>query len=91
MKDLRKTIKVTIPSSHVFRFDECKHKAEQSAMIKLSDTQYASRLVIHALDSGDKLQKAKSLIVKMTNLAEFGDIPSHHAIWEEVYEVLQVL
>ena len=50
MKDLRKTIKVTIPADKVDSFFAAKARAEQSAMIKLTDTQYASRLIQWALD-----------------------------------------
>jgi hypothetical protein len=51
---LRKTIKVTIPADMVAMFDAAKAKAEQSAMIKLSDTQYASRLIQWALEQSTK-------------------------------------
>lgn len=50
----RKTIKVTIPSDMVARFAAAKSKAEQSAMLKLSDTQYASRLLQWALEQASK-------------------------------------
>lgn len=50
MSDNRKTIKVTIPSDKVKLFAESKAKAEQFAMITLSDTQYASRLIQWALE-----------------------------------------
>lgn len=46
----RKTIKITIPADKVAAFAEAKAKAEQSAMIKLTDTQYASRLIQWALE-----------------------------------------
>ena len=46
----RKTIKVTIPADKVDAFSKAKAKAEQSAMIKLTDTQYASRLIQWALE-----------------------------------------
>jgi hypothetical protein len=46
----RKTIKVTIPADKVAMFDAAKAKAEQAAMIKLSDTQYGSRLIQWALE-----------------------------------------
>lgn len=46
----RKTIKVTLPSDKVASFEQAKARAEQVAMIKLSDTQYASRLIQWALD-----------------------------------------
>lgn len=50
MSDKRKTIKVTIPADMVEAFNKCKSTAEQKAMIKLTDTQYASRLVQWAID-----------------------------------------
>ena len=50
MTNNRKTIKITIPADKVEVFAEAKAKAEQSAMIKLTDTQYASRLIQWALD-----------------------------------------
>lgn len=46
----RKTIKVTLPSDKVALFEQAKARAEQIAMIKMSDTQYASRLIQWALD-----------------------------------------
>lgn len=46
----RKTIKVTLPADKVESFEQAKAKAEQLAMIKMSDTQYASRLIQWALD-----------------------------------------
>ena len=46
----RKTIKVTLPAEKVAAFDKAKERAEQLAMIKLTDTQYASRLIQWALD-----------------------------------------
>ena len=49
MTDNRKTIKVTIPADMVPAFHDAKARAEQVAMIKLSDTQYASRLIQWAL------------------------------------------
>lgn len=45
----RKTIKVTLPASYVGEFEKAKARAEQSAMIKLTDTQYASRLIQWAI------------------------------------------
>lgn len=50
MKDNRKTIKITLPSDKVAAFEDAKKRAEDAAMIKLSDTQYASRLIQWALD-----------------------------------------
>lgn len=49
MKDNRKTIKITIPADKVASFEDAKKRAEDAAMIKLSDTQYASRLIQWAL------------------------------------------
>ena len=46
----RKTIKVTLPADKVADFTEAKKRAEDTAMIKLTDTQYASRLIQWALD-----------------------------------------
>jgi len=45
----RKTIKITLPADKVDSFEKAKSRAEQLAMIKLSDTQYASRLIQWAL------------------------------------------
>lgn len=50
MSDKRKTIKVTLPADALPAFTEAKARAEQVAMIKLSDTQYASRLIQWALE-----------------------------------------
>ena len=50
MNNNRKTIKVTIPADKVADFQEAKSRAEQVAMIKLTDTQYASRLIQWAIE-----------------------------------------
>ena len=50
MTDKRKIIRIAIPADKVELFDSAKKRAEQSAMIKLSDTQYASRLIQWALE-----------------------------------------
>lgn len=50
MTNTRKTIKVTIPADKVEAFDAAKARAEQAAMIKLTDTQYASRLIQWAIE-----------------------------------------
>ena len=50
MPDKRKIIRIAIPADKVGLFDSAKKKAERSAMIKLSDTQYASRLIQWALE-----------------------------------------
>lgn len=50
MTTKRKTIKVTLPAASVPLFEEAKERAEQLAMIKLSDTQYASRLIQWAIE-----------------------------------------
>lgn len=50
MSDNRKTIKVTIPADKVQSFQDAKDRAEQLAMLKMTDTQYASRLIQWALD-----------------------------------------
>lgn len=54
MPDTRKQFRIALPTSHTGKFQEAKKKAEQSAMIKLSDTQYATRLIQWALDQQDK-------------------------------------
>ena len=46
----RKTIKITLPADKVESFNKAKALAEKAAMIKLSDTQYASRLIQWALE-----------------------------------------
>lgn len=50
MTNNRKTIKITLPADKVAAFDAAKKKAENAAMVKLSDTQYASRLIQWAID-----------------------------------------
>lgn len=45
----RKTIKITLPADKVGDFEKAKAGAEQAAMIAMTDTQYASRLVQWAL------------------------------------------
>lgn len=49
-KQDRKTIKITLPADCVNSFHAAKARAEQVAMIKLTDTQYASRLIQWALN-----------------------------------------
>ena len=49
MTDNRKSIRITIPASDRAKFDQAKKRAEDTAMVKLSDTQYASRLIQWAL------------------------------------------
>lgn len=56
MTNNRKTIKVTIPSDMVESFNRAKSRAEQMAMIKLTDTQYASRLIQWAIDQQKEQQ-----------------------------------
>ena len=46
----RKTVKVTLPADSVEVFRLAKQRAESVAMIKLSDTQYASRLMQWAIE-----------------------------------------
>ena len=46
----RKTIKITLPASTVAAFEQAKARAEQVAMLKLSDAQYASRLMHWAIE-----------------------------------------
>ena len=50
MTTTRKTIKITLPADKVAAFDAAKKRAENAAMITLSDTQYASRLISWAVD-----------------------------------------
>lgn len=50
MKNNRKTIKITIPADKVESFAEAKAGAENTAMLKMTDTQYASRLIQWALE-----------------------------------------
>lgn len=50
----RKTIKITLPAEAVPAFEAAKGRAEQMAMIKLSDTQYASRLIQWALQQQEQ-------------------------------------
>ena len=49
MTDNRKSIRVTIPATDRAKFEQAKAKAENAAMIRLTDTQYASRLIQWAL------------------------------------------
>ena len=53
MTDNRKTIKITLPADKVASFQEAKVRAEQVAMIKLTDTQYASRLIQWAIEQNE--------------------------------------
>jgi hypothetical protein len=48
-QDMRKTIKITLPESFVKTFEIAKRRAEETARVKFTDTQYASRLVQWAL------------------------------------------
>lgn len=50
MSDNRKHVKVAIPERYVPAFDRAKAEAETVAMMKMTDTQYASRLVQWALE-----------------------------------------
>ena len=50
MSDNRKSMRVTLPSESVKAFEEAKRKAEDALMMKMTDTQYASRLVAWALE-----------------------------------------
>lgn len=56
MTDNRKTIKVTIPEGMVSSFNKAKESTESEMMVKLSDTQYASRLIHWAI-----LEKTKKI------------------------------
>lgn len=49
MTDKRKYLRVVIPADLNQAFTDAKQVAENEAMIKLSDTQYASRLIQWAL------------------------------------------
>lgn len=55
MTDNRKTIRATIPAELVDTFDSAKKKAEEAAMISLTDTQYASRLIQYSLSRDEKI------------------------------------
>ena len=50
MTDNRKHIRVTIPADLLERFAQAKARAEDAAMVKMSDTQYASRLISWAIE-----------------------------------------
>ena len=50
MSNDRKQVRITIPADKVEAFRQAKYRAEQAAMIKLSDTQYASRLIQWAIE-----------------------------------------
>lgn len=50
MSNRRKYIRITLPESKIIDFVRAKEKAEDAAMVKLSDTQYASRLIQWALE-----------------------------------------
>jgi hypothetical protein len=54
MKDKRKTVCITIPAEYVEKFEAAKSRAEDVAMMKLTNTQYASRLIQWALDLNGK-------------------------------------
>jgi len=54
MENERKQVRVVIPADKVPSFHAAKARAEQVAMIKLSDTQYASRLIQWALEQQEE-------------------------------------
>jgi len=54
MSTNRKQIRIVIPADKVPAFHTAKARAEQVAMIKLSDTQYASRLIQWAIEQQEK-------------------------------------
>lgn len=54
MTDNRKHIRVTLPADKMEAFAIAKAKAEESAMVKMTDTQYASRLIQWAIDHTNK-------------------------------------
>lgn len=49
MKNKRKQMRVTIPGELAVRFEESKADAENAIMMKMSDSQYATRLIVWAL------------------------------------------
>jgi len=49
MKNQRKQMRVTIPAELAGRFNEAKADAENAMMMKMSDSQYATRLIVWAL------------------------------------------
>lgn len=53
----RKNIKVTIPADMVEEFYKAKEKAEAAAMLNLSETQYASKLIQWAITQASKPDK----------------------------------
>lgn len=50
MSNNRKNIRVTIPSDMIEKFNEAKSKAESAVMMKMTDTQYATRLILWAIE-----------------------------------------
>lgn len=50
MKDNRKHLRIAIPADKVEAFKAAKKKAEEAAMISLTDTQFASRIIQKALE-----------------------------------------
>jgi hypothetical protein len=54
MTEGRKYIRIVIPADKIDLFNKAKRSAEDNAMVKLSDTQYATRLLQWALEHSDK-------------------------------------
>jgi len=54
MKDNRKHLRIALPADKLEAFTAAKQKAENAAMVKLTDTQYASRLIQWALEQQEK-------------------------------------
>jgi hypothetical protein len=54
MTDGRKYIRIVIPADKIQLFNQAKKAAEDAAMVKLSDTQYATRLLQWALGQQGK-------------------------------------
>jgi hypothetical protein len=50
MSEARKQIRVTLPASTILEFEDAKARAEDAAMMKMTDTQYATRLMQWALE-----------------------------------------
>lgn len=61
----RKSIRVTIPADSAGAFDKAKKRAEDAAMCKMTDTQYASRLLAWAASvdqDGDRSKKHEAMM-----------------------------
>lgn len=74
----RKTIKITLPAKKVISFDTAKKAAEDASMMKMSDAQYASRLLQWALDY--QLSENRAAVTVLTDDSEPGallDVSGH--------------